>query len=132
MRRIEHRREAPPPRTTAVGIVDERTDIGGRLVGIAAVVVVLRLGVEQLAKPAGAEQVARVDVLLAVPARFGHHVLEPRLLLDFLEHVGVLQRQACGHGRHDVPAVFEAHPSVLGVVRCAGENRHRVDVLALP
>ena len=129
VRRIEHGRETPPPRATAVWIVNQRTDVGCRLVGIAAIVVILRLGVEQLAKRAGAEQVARVDVLLAVPARFGHHVLEPRLLLDFLEHVRVLERQARGHGRHNVPAAFETHPGVLGVIRAAGKNRHGVDVL---
>jgi len=94
-------------------------------------VIVLGLAVEQLAEAAGLEQVPRVDALLVVVARLGHHVLQPGLLLDLLEHGGLLHGHAGGHGRDHVPAPLHAPPHVLGVVRGAGEDRHGVDVFGL-
>ena len=124
VRGVPHRRITPSPGTGSVRI--EAQAAWHRFV--AHVMVILDFRVKHLAKDVRREQVPCEYALGPVIARLGHHVLQARLLLQFLQHCGFFQRRADGHRRYHMQPAVHAHLDVPRVIGRAGENGHRIHV----
>jgi hypothetical protein len=145
------RREGGKPRVEAqardgrIPLAGDADVIGGRVRGIPqgrhpgppllergdrrrAEVVILALGVDEPAEPAGVIDLPHGVAVLAVTTRLGHHVLQAGLLHRLHELSGLFEHPPHrGHRGHRMLAVVEHFDAVLRVVGGVGRYEDRLD-----